>query len=90
LSGGPYGELVIVDLESGRVRQLTHDIALLLSPAWSADGHFIYFASSRGGTMNIWKIAETGGEPEQITAGQGDDAELDVSADGKRLVFSKK
>jgi eukaryotic-like serine/threonine-protein kinase len=86
--GGPYGELAVADIASGKVRQLTHDNALALSPAWSPDGRSIYFASSRGGTMNIWKIAATGGEPEQITSGQGDDAELDVSKDGKRIVFS--
>lgn len=87
-TGGPYGELEIVNLDSGKVRQLTHDGALALSPAWSADGRFIYFASSRGGTLNIWKIAENGGELEQITSGQGDDAQLDASADGKSIVFS--
>jgi dipeptidyl aminopeptidase/acylaminoacyl peptidase len=80
--------LEVVDLASGQVRQLTHDIALARSPAWSPDGRSIYFASSRGGSMNIWKIATTGGEAEQITAGQGDDAELDISSDGKRIVFS--
>ena len=88
LPGGPYGELVILDLDSGKSRQLTHDGALVLSPAWSADGSSIYFASSRGGTLNIWRIAEKGGEPEQITSGQGDDAEIDISADGKRMAFS--
>jgi serine/threonine-protein kinase len=87
-SPGPYSELEVLDLASGKVRQLTHDIALALSPAWSPDGRSIYFASGRGGSMNIWKIAATGGEPEQITAGQGDDAELDISSDGKRIVFS--
>jgi Tol biopolymer transport system component len=86
--GGPYGELEVVNLDSGKVRQLTHDNALALSPAWSADGRFIYFASSRGGTLNIWKIAENGNQLEQITSGQGDDAQLDISADGKRIVFS--
>jgi len=86
--GGPYGELSIVDLNSGSARQLTHDEALAISPAWASDSRSLYFASSRGGTMNIWKIAATGGAPEQITAGQGDDAQLDVSADGKRIVFS--
>ncbi|HEU5336131.1 MAG TPA: protein kinase [Terriglobales bacterium] len=80
--GGPYGELEVVNLDSGKVRQLTHDNALVLSPAWSADGRFIYFASSRGGTLNIWKIAENGNQLEQITSGQGDDAQLDISADG--------
>ena len=86
--GGPSGELEIVDIDSGKVRRLTHDAASGLSPAWSADGQSIYFASSRGGTLNIWKIAENGGKPEQITTGQGDDTQLDISADGKRIVFS--
>jgi serine/threonine protein kinase len=85
---GPYGELERVDVASGKVRALTMDRALALSPSWSADGRFIYFASSRGGAMNIWKISAGGGEPRQITAGQGDDAELSVSSDGKRVVFS--
>jgi eukaryotic-like serine/threonine-protein kinase len=85
---GPYAELQVVDLNSGTVRQLTHDGALALSPAWSPDGKFIYFASSRGGTMNVWKVSASGGKPEQVTSGQGDDAQLDVSADGKKIVFS--
>jgi dipeptidyl aminopeptidase/acylaminoacyl peptidase len=80
--------LEVVSLDSGKVRQLTHDAALVLSPAWSADGAFIYFASSRGGTLNIWKIPKNGGEPDQVTAGLGDDAQLDVSLDGRRIVFS--
>src|SRR5690348_362100 len=87
-TNGPYGELEIVDVNSGKIRQLTRDGALTLSPAWSPDGRYIYFASSRGGTMNIWKISESGGEPQQITSGQGDDAQLDVSADGSKIVFS--
>jgi Tol biopolymer transport system component len=86
--GGPYGELAVADINTGKVRALTHDNALALSPAWSPDSSRIYFASSRGGTMNIWKVAAAGDAPEQITAGQGDDAELDLSSDGKRIVFS--
>lgn len=86
--GGPTEELEIVNVDSGKVRRLTHDAALVLSPTWSADGQSIYFASSRGGALNIWKMAAKGGEPEQITSGQGDDVQLDTSADGKRIVFS--
>lgn len=87
-ANGPYAELRVVDLASGKVRQLTRDDALARSPAWSPDGRSIYFASSRGGAMNIWKIPATGDSPEQITAGQSEDAQLDVSSDGKRIVFS--
>jgi len=38
--------------------------------------------------MNIWKIGADGSGLRQVTAGAGDDAELDISADGKRIVFS--
>jgi Tol biopolymer transport system component/predicted Ser/Thr protein kinase len=86
--GGPYGELAVIDLSTRAVRALTNDRALVHSPVWSADDRFLYFASSRGGTVNIWKMASGGGEPQQVTAGQGDDTDLSLSADGKRLVFS--
>ena len=86
-TGGPYGELGIADVSTGAVRLLTNDNALALSPAWSPDSRSIYFSSSRGGTVNIWKIGADGRGLRQITAGEGDDAEIDVSTDGKRLVF---
>lgn len=85
---GPYGELGVADVTTGKVRLLTHDSALALSPAWSPDSRTIYFSSSRGGTLNIWKIGTDGRNLMQVTAGEGDDAELDVSSDGKRLVFA--
>ena len=90
-SNGPYAELAVADLATGKLRSLTDDGALALSPAWYTADHWIYFASSRGGTLNIWRIAPTADpsvEPEQITAGQGDDAELDLSTDGQRIAFS--
>jgi serine/threonine protein kinase len=86
-TGGPYGELGVADVSTGTVRLLTNDYALALSPAWSPDSRSIYFSSSRGGTVNIWNIGADGRGLRQITAGEGDDAEIDVSSDGKRLVF---
>ncbi len=86
--GGPVGELGVADLSTGKIRALTRDSTLALSPAWSPDSRSLYFASSRGGTLNIWKIGVDGEGLRQITAGEGDDAELDVSSDGKRLVFA--
>ena len=81
-------ELGIADLESNAVRNLTADGALALSPVWSPDDRYIYFASSRGGTMSVWKIGVTSSEFEQVTAGQDDNEEIDLSGDGKRLAFS--
>ena len=88
-AGGPYGELSVV--EPGGIheaRSLTKDGAFVGSPKWSPDGKTIYFASGRGGGINIWKVNARGGTPEQITVGPGDDADLDLSSDGRRLVFS--
>ena len=85
---GPRGELVHMDLGTGVTRSLTTDDTLALSPVWSPDDRFIYFSSSRGGTMNIWRVAATGADATQITAGQGDDLEIDLSVDGTRLTFS--
>ncbi len=85
--GGPYGSLEVADLADASVRALTPTAGPeVLSPAWSSDGQSIYFASSRGGTVNIWKLPAAGGTPVQITAGQGDDAGLSVM--GNRLVFA--
>jgi eukaryotic-like serine/threonine-protein kinase len=81
-------ELAVVNLETGVIRDLTKDGALALSPRWSPDGRFVYFASSRGGTLSIWRIAVASAEIEPITAGQDDNEELDLSTDGKRLVFA--
>jgi Tol biopolymer transport system component len=85
---GPYAELAVVDVATGAVRELTHDRALALSPVWSPDGRFIYFSSSRGGTLNIWKMSVASGEARLVTAGVGEDAEIDLAHDGTRLVFS--
>jgi eukaryotic-like serine/threonine-protein kinase len=85
---GPRSELALADVKTSVVRTLTSDDALALSPVWSPDDRFIYFSSSRGGTMNVWRMTVATGEATQITAGQGDDTEVDVSADGKRLIFA--
>jgi serine/threonine protein kinase/Tol biopolymer transport system component len=85
---GPRSELVYLNLGTGATRSLTSDDTLALSPVWSPDDRFVYFSSSRGGTMNIWRMTVATSEAVQITAGQGDDSEIDLSADGTRLIFS--
>ena len=87
---GPYGELAWVEVSSGKLEKLTDDKASAYSPVWSADSQFIYFASTRGGTWNLWKISAQGGVPVQITAGRGDDTELDLSPDGQKIVFASQ
>jgi Tol biopolymer transport system component len=74
-------------------RSLLDDPALDWAPAHSRDGRFLYFASSRGGTMNLWRLPvdpATGaprGAPEPVTAPSSAAGPMALSADGRRLLF---
>jgi eukaryotic-like serine/threonine-protein kinase len=81
----------------GAAVMLTSDAAVDWAPVWSPDGRFLYFASDRGGSMGIWRVAldETSGtataSPEPIAAGV--DVAMDLprlSTDGTSLVFRSK
>jgi Tol biopolymer transport system component len=46
------------------------------SPVWSPDGNHITFASTRGGSMQIWVMDKTGGNPQLLTDKFGADGQL--------------
>ena len=59
-----------------------------LSPSWSHDGKWIYFASKRGTEpFQIWKIPLQGGSPTRITSNGG--ISPVESPDGQFLYYSK-
>ncbi len=66
------------------------------SPIWSADGRSLLFASTRGGTMNLWRIAvdpATGrpnGTPLPMTVPSSSAGFLSASADGRRLAYQDR
>ena len=86
-------DLATIPSSGGPHVQVTSDVAVDWAPVWSPDGQFLYFASDRGGSMGIWRIAidqssgRATGPPEPIAAGV--DASMDLphlSSDGA-LVF---
>jgi serine/threonine protein kinase/Tol biopolymer transport system component len=72
---------------------VTQDVALDWNPIWSADGKFLYFASDRGGSMNLWQIAidektgRTTGGPRPFTTPSRWSGQLTISRDGRRLAY---
>ena len=73
---------------------VTSDTTLDWSPAWSPDGAYLYFASRRGGTMNLWRVpidessGKTGGPPEPVTTPSIWSGYFSFSRDGSRMAFS--
>ncbi|MDA1314148.1 MAG: S9 family peptidase [Acidobacteria bacterium] len=68
--------------------QLTRGEKSASSPAFTPDGGFVYFVSSRSGERNIWRIAVSGGEAERITDWEGSIGGFRVSPDGSWLAFT--
>ncbi|HKQ61209.1 MAG TPA: hypothetical protein VJS92_07945, partial [Candidatus Polarisedimenticolaceae bacterium] len=72
---------------------LTDDRHLDWSPAWSLDGRFVYYSSTRGGTMNLWRLAvdpssgKALGEPTALTAPSSWVGWISLSADGHKLLW---
>jgi Tol biopolymer transport system component/serine/threonine protein kinase len=77
----------------GAPMAVTQDAALDWNPIWSADGKFLYFASDRGGSMNLWRVAieektgKTSGAPQALTTPSLSTAHLSISRDGKRIAY---
>ncbi len=83
----------IFDLSSSQSTWVTNDAVQDLNPVWSPDGRCIYFSSYRGGGINLWRVQVSAdgtpmGFPQQLTIGAGQDVEIAISRDGKRLAFS--
>jgi len=88
---GPFNLRVVV-AAGGTSRPLTKDFAYVTRPSWSGDGSSIFFSGERNGILNAWRIPFSAeghpAEPSRVTLGQGQDANISASRDGKKLAFA--
>ena len=84
---GLRDDVYSISTNGGTPRRLTTHPAEDKWPYWSHDGKWIYFASTRSGREEIWKMPASGGEALQLTRNSGDMPE--ESADGRFLYYMK-
>ena len=86
-------DIRVVSLDSKQMNWITNDFRINIRPSWSPSGRFIYFSSDRSGGINIWRAlvkadGTVNGSLQQVTTGAGQDVEVAVAPDGKRLAYA--
>jgi len=78
----------IADVDGGNPRALTTHPAADFNARWMPDGKSIVFLSTRGGGAQVWQLALSGGEAQQLSKLPLDVGNLDVFPGGERLLLS--
>jgi TolB protein len=78
-SPGPFDEIAyvsktstgfdikVIDVATGRQRQLTAGQGFNESPAWAPNGRHLAFSSTRSGSEQVWTMTRTGMDLRQVT-----------------------
>ena len=82
-------QLWLMDLGSGRGRQLLMSNARDLQPDWSPSGQELAFASDRTGQYEIWVVRSDGTGLRQVTSGLGAKTWPAWSPDGRSIMFTQ-
>jgi serine/threonine protein kinase len=80
-----FNQLFILDVPSGRERQLTTSQSDKWDARWSPDGQWILFPSNAGGSVQAWKVSAQGGEERVLTSGYERMRHVFWSADGRSV-----
>ncbi len=84
---GAHANIHIISADGGPVRRFINESSDDAVASWSRDGRWLYFASNRSGTWQLWKRTVEGGPPIQLTR-NGGFAPL-ASPDGKLIYYTK-
>ena len=84
-------DIWVIDLEDrDHPRPFAFSDSRETSPAWSADGTYLYFLSDRGDEKKtqVWRIAVSGGEAEPVTSLEGGVSSFRLSPDGSKIAVT--
>jgi Tol biopolymer transport system component len=82
-----HGDIFTVEISTRLVRRITATPSWESVPSWSRDGRWIYFASDRTASWQIWKVPAEGGSTVQVTSAGGFAAQ--ESTDGRQVYYTK-
>lgn len=77
----------LVNTDGSENRQYTRGEKSASNPAFSPDGNWLAFTSSRGGKDQVWALSLAGGEARQITDAESGAGSFAWSPDGKRIAY---
>ncbi|MGD0738459.1 MAG: winged helix-turn-helix domain-containing protein [Terracidiphilus sp.] len=80
-------QVYTMDVNGGRMNQLTNGRFDNFLASWSRDGRSMYFTSTRTGRAEVWKMPTDGGAAVQVTHNGGEAGT--ESEDGKTLYFTR-
>ncbi|MEP6900538.1 MAG: protein kinase [Actinomycetota bacterium] len=93
VADGKLPNIATIPADGGEPVVIAENDASDWNPVWSPDGKFLYFASDRGGSMNLWRVPldeKTGkplGEPESIPTPSKYLRHITISRDGKTIAY---
>ena len=77
----------VVNADGSDARQFTRGEKSASNPAFSPDGRWLAFSSSRSGKSQVWVIPMDGGEARQVTKAEGGVGSFAWSPDGRRIAY---
>jgi Tol biopolymer transport system component len=85
---GGWLDIVLLDMASGELTELTHDRAKDVEPVFTPDGRYILFRSDRDGVSNVYALRMDDHALLRVTNVLGGAFSPDVSPDGTQLAFA--
>lgn len=80
-------DIVVLDVETGRVRRLTDSNCINTEPSWNPAGTQIAFTSDREGTPQIYLMEDDGSNVRRLTAEGGYNASPAWSPNGSMIAY---